>query len=342
MTERPSGALLALGCTDAVLASFAGWPSLDPGLDSLVRVVRVERSRTIVVGGDGRDMRVKSSLSTAVGDWAVVRQGAILGLLPRQTMLERVDPAGDRTQVLVANVDVVLVTAPADRLHLARVERELALAWHSRAEPVVVFTKFDLAPPAALAELRAHCGGVRVLPVSALSGVGLEELASLLVDRTAVLLGPSGAGKSTLVNVLVGSDLLATGAVRDGDHRGRHTTSNRQLVSLPGGGNLIDTPGLRSLELAGPLDEHVFPEIERVAAGCRFSDCRHRAEPGCAVLAAVAAGQLRADRVASYCKLMGAEAPKRRPPRKQPRNGGVRARKAYESSIDVDEERRTR
>lgn len=342
MTERPCGTLLTLGCPESVLASFADRPDLDTRLDSLARVVRVERSRTIVVGGDGRDLRVKASVSTVVGDWVVVRQGAILAVLPRQTTLERVDPGRDRTQVLVANVDMVLITAPADRLHLGRVERELALAWQSRAEPFVVFTKFDLAPPVALAELRAHCGGVRVLAVSALSGVGLDELASLLVDRTAVLLGPSGAGKSTLVNALVGRDLLATGTVREGDHRGRHTTSARQLVNLPGGGILIDTPGLRSLELVGPLDEHVFPEIERMATSCRFANCRHRTEPGCAVIAAVATGLLRADRVASYSKLMSAGAPKRRPHRKQPRNGGVSARRSYESSIDVDEERRTR
>jgi len=124
MTESPSGTLLALGCTENVLASFAARPDLDTRVDSLARVVRVERSRSVVVGSDGRDLRAKSSISTVVGDWVVVRQGAILAVLPRRATLERGDPGRNRTQVLVANMDIVLVTAPADRLHLARVERE--------------------------------------------------------------------------------------------------------------------------------------------------------------------------------------------------------------------------
>lgn len=343
MTEPLSSRLVALGCTERVLASFADSPGRDGRADALARVVRVERSRSVVVGVEALDLRVKSPISNAVGDWVVVRDGVIVAVLPRRTTLERGDPERGKIQVLAANVDVVLVVAPADRLHLGRVERELALAWQSGAVPFVVFTKVDLAASGALSELQARCGSVDVLAVSALSRVGLDELAAtLLPNRTAVLLGPSGAGKSTLVNALVGRAVLATGPVRAADHRGRHTTSTRQLVNLPGGGMLIDTPGLRSLDLVGSLDEHVFPEIERVATACRFTDCGHETEPGCAVIAAVATGQLRADRVASYAKLKGSSASKIRPHRQQPRHGGASARRSYESSLEVDEERRTR
>jgi ribosome biogenesis GTPase / thiamine phosphate phosphatase len=337
-----SEALRALGCSEGVLAALAERSGREDGVDQLARVVRVERSRSIAVGAEGRELRLQSSISTAVGDWVVVRESVIVALLPRRTTLERGDPERNSTQVLAANVDVVLVTAPADRLHFARVERELALAWRSGAAPLVVLSKADLAAPGTVAELRAHCGAVSVIAVSAQNRVGLDELgATLLPNLTAVMLGPSGSGKSTLVNALVGSDVLATGAVRDADRRGRHTTTSRQLLMMPGGGILIDTPGLRSLHLVGSLDEHVFPEIELLGSACRFSDCAHRTEPGCAVIAAVATGVLSADRLASYANLKVASAPKTRPHRSTARHGGASARRAYESSLDLDEERRT-
>jgi ribosome biogenesis GTPase / thiamine phosphate phosphatase len=342
-TSSPAGleSLSALGCDDSVFAAFAERPNRDDGVDQLARVVRVERSRSVAVGAEGRDLRLRSSMSTAVGDWVVIRGSSIVATLPRRTTLERGNPERNTTQVLAANVDVVIVTAPADRLHLARVERELALAWRSGATPLVVLSKADLAAPDAIAELRAHCGDVPVLAVSAQNRLGLDELgATLLPNLTAVMLGPSGSGKSTLANALVGSDVLATGAVRDGDRRGRHTTTSRQLLVLPGGGVLIDTPGLRSLHLVGSLDEHVFPEIESLGSSCRFTDCAHRAEPGCAVIAAVASGVLSADRLASYANLTDASAPKARPHHSTARHGGASARRAYESSLELDEERR--
>jgi ribosome biogenesis GTPase len=158
-----------------------------------------------------------------------------------------------------------------------------------------------------LADLQARLAGVDVIATSVATGVGIEAVAGWLrPDRTAVLLGPSGAGKSSLANILLGTGRLATGAVRGADHRGRHTTSSRQLVAIPGGGVLIDTPGLRSLALGegvGGAIEQVFPEIDELAGACRFADCSHEVEPGCAVVGAVAAGGLDPARLASYHKL---------------------------------------
>jgi ribosome biogenesis GTPase len=172
----------------------------------------------------------------------------------------------------------------------------------------VLVTKDDLPGAGALVEaLRARLVGVDVLPTSALDHDGIDALAARLApDRTAVVLGPSGAGKSTLINALLGEDRLATGAVREEDARGRHTTTTRELVVLPGGGVVIDTPGLRSLGLGADRDvgmRAAFADIEALAASCRFRDCAHDAEPGCAVRGAVDAGALDPDRFASYTKL---------------------------------------
>jgi ribosome biogenesis GTPase len=208
-------------------------------------------------------------------------------------------------QVLAANVDLVFITAPVDRISSARVERELAVAWDSGAHPVVVLTKCDLGQKDVERSLAGRLARVDVVATSAATGQGVLELSERLRPaRTAVLLGPSGAGKSTLANALLGSEVLATGAVRARDHRGRHTTTSRQLVAIPSGGVLIDTPGLRTLGLTAALNlEHVFPDIDALAASCRFSDCRHRHEPDCAVLAAVASGDLERARLANFCKL---------------------------------------
>ena len=188
---------------------------------------------------------------------------------------------------------------PGDRPSAARVERETILGWESGAQPVVILTKADLAPPGYAAELRARLVGVDVIVTSVPAGLGVDQLAATLRPcRTAVFLGPSGAGKSTLVNTLLGEDRLATGAVRDDDRRGRHTTSSRELVLIPTGGVLIDTPGVRTLGL-GSVEaglDAAFADLVALAADCRFSDCAHNGEPGCAVEAAVAAGDLDAAR----------------------------------------------
>ena len=208
--------------------------------------------------------------------------------------------------MLAANLDVVLIAAPGDRLSSARVERELVMAWDSGARPVVVLTKLDRSPPGAAAELTARLDTVDVIATSAVTGDGLDEVRALLVcPVTAVLLGPSGAGKSTLVNTLLGEDRLAVRSVRADDRRGRHTTTSRQLVALPGGGCLVDMPGLRSLELDAGNDSvaATFPDIDGLARGCRFADCSHAVEPGCAVVAAVTNGALDPTRLANYRKL---------------------------------------
>jgi ribosome biogenesis GTPase len=247
--------------------------------------------------------------TVAVGDWVAITSGAIEAIVARWSALSRQDPSGAGIQVLAANVDVVMIVAPADRLNPTRVERELAIAWESGARPIVVLTKADVAGSSAYRVLEERLVGVEVLAVSARSGEGVDVVASRLrPDQTGVLLGPSGAGKSTLANALLGADRLLTGAVRDHDHRGRHTTTSRQLVALPGGGVLIDTPGIRSLGLVGDPVALVFPDIDDLASACRYADCRHEEEPGCAVAAALARGDLAADRFASFKKLEAAAA----------------------------------
>jgi ribosome biogenesis GTPase len=250
----------------------------------------------------------------AVGDWVGLDGDQIGEVLPRWSVLGRIGPDGER-QALAVNIDLVLITAPGDRLSLSRVERELVIAWDSGAQPVVVLTKFDVAPPGIVDQLTTRLGAVEVVTTSSLVGSGLDELRALLVQPvTAALLGPSGAGKSTLINALLGEDRLEVGAVRDEDHRGRHTTSSRQLVALPSGGSLVDMPGLRSLgtDASEEAVAAAFPDIDALAADCRFSDCSHEVEPGCAVMEAAATGGLDPDRLASYRKLQSETAYERK------------------------------
>ncbi|MEU5883007.1 ribosome small subunit-dependent GTPase A [Spirillospora sp. NPDC047279] len=246
------------------------------------------------------------------GDWAAVRTGehpAVAALLPRRTAIVRSSASLDsRGQVLAANVDTIAIAVALDtRLALGRVERLLALAWESGARPVIVLTKADQAadPAAAEAEVATAAPGVDIVSVSATTGEGVDVAAAVLTG-TVVLLGPSGAGKSTLGNALLGADLLATGAVRDQDGKGRHTTVRRELLPLPHGGVLIDTPGLRGVGLRDAAEglQQTFAEIEELAEGCRFSDCSHQSEPGCAVLAAIEDGTLPQRRLDSYRKLV--------------------------------------
>jgi ribosome biogenesis GTPase len=293
------------GWDDRVAARLADLTSPDA---LPARVLRVERDECLVTTGTA-ERRARAKVLPAVGDWVAVRDSeelaSVVAVADRWSQLTRRDPEG-LTQVLAANVDVVFVTAPADRLSLARVERETAMAWDSGARPVVLLTKSDVAPPGLEEEVRSRVLGVSVIATSVVLGEGVEGVRDeLRPARTAVLLGPSGAGKSSIVNALLGQKVLRIAAVREQDHRGRHTTSARQLLVVPTGGVLIDTPGLRSLSLG---EDHggvaaTFPEIETLALSCRFDDCRHDQEPGCAVLAAVEAGSLDGDRLASYRKL---------------------------------------
>lgn len=274
------------------------------------RVSAVFRSSCRVVTAGGETEAVARPLP-AVGDWVALREGAdaVVDLvLPPWSALTRTDPGTGSPQVLAANVDVVIVVAPADRLRLSRVERELVVAWDSGAQPLVVVTKLDLVADseAVLDSVRNRTIGVDVIGTSALTGDGVTSIAERLVpDRTTVLLGPSGAGKSSLANAVLGAEVMAVSAVRSDDKRGRHTTTARHLLALPGGGVLIDTPGLRSLGVTtdGGGIEAMFADVEDLALACRFADCAHSSEPGCAVTEAVDAGDLDAGRLASYRKL---------------------------------------
>ena len=309
--------LIAHGWDASWASTFAclAAPGSVPG-----RVLRAERGACRVVTPDGPlrvewTSRLTPDATPTTGDWLAVLPAAdgatarLDALLPRRTEMARGGP--DRSssrQVLAANVDtlVIAVSLAAD-LRLNRLERMLALAWESGARPVVALTKADavLNADAAVASLGTVAVGVDVVVTSALTGVGVDALRTVTTG-TVALLGPSGAGKSSLGNALLGADLLDTGAVREADGRGRHTTAWRALLPLPGGGVLLDTPGLRSLTLTGGGEglERAFVDIEEFAEHCRFADCEHRSEPGCGVLAALAEGLLSERRLNSYHGLL--------------------------------------
>ncbi|WP_338743384.1 ribosome small subunit-dependent GTPase A [Actinomadura luteofluorescens] len=318
-----SSPLAAYGWDDALEHEFtshraaglipARVAAVDRGLCDVVTENGPARASTVstVSAGSGGD----PVAAPCTGDWAALRAGgpdgrpAVAALLPRRTAIVRSSASRDsHGQVLAANVDTVAVAVSlAAPLDLGRIERLLALAWESGARPVVVLTKADQVPGTAgeRAEVAAAAPGVDVVACSAATGEGVE-IVRAVVSGTVVLVGPSGAGKSTLGNALLGAEALATGEVRAGDGKGRHTTVRRQLLPLPGGGVLIDTPGLRGVGLfeASQGLERTFADVEELAARCRFGDCEHRSEPGCAVLGAVEDGTLPRRRLDSYRKLL--------------------------------------
>ena len=250
----------------------------------------------------------------AVGDWVLVENGRIVALLPRHSAIKR-GAAGEhyKQQLIAANVDTVFVVCGLDAdFNPRRIERYLLLVQGSGAQAVVLLTKADKAQQAApgsvaaaLAGVRAIAGDTPVLALNAKDRDSIEALAPWLQPgSTAVLVGSSGAGKSTLTNTLLGVEKMKTGEVRASDDRGRHTTTHRALIALPSGACLIDTPGMRELKPTG--EETVadsFADIEALAADCRFRDCRHDREPGCAVRAAIEAGTLAPERLANFFKL---------------------------------------
>lgn len=277
------------------------------------RIVRVGRGRSDAVTCAG-PLRVRTAgHHVCTGDWVIVREpategdtiGSVCAVLPRTGAIRRADASGrSEEQVLAANVDTVVVTVAADTLDLGRMERLLALAWDSGAQPVVALTKVDLAPEPVFEQVAVLAPGASVVEVCAPDRSGLSELRERL-HGTVVFVGASGAGKSTLVNALCGRDIQATAPVRQGDGKGRHTTTDREMFPLGSGVTLIDTPGLRGVGMwdAGAGIASAFPEIDDLAQYCRFTDCAHETEPGCAVRAAVACGDLDTRRVESHRKL---------------------------------------
>ncbi|MGA5077660.1 ribosome small subunit-dependent GTPase A [Streptomyces griseoincarnatus] len=321
-TSTSSHPLAPYGWDEEWEQAFApyGAQGLVPG-----RVVRVDRGLCDLATPDGviradteyvvpRDpMKV-----VCTGDWAAVdpegaRPRYVRTLLPRRTAFVRsTSSKRSEGQILAANVDhAVVAVSLAVELDLARIERFLALAWESGAQPVVVLTKADLVPDAVtrsylVQDVGTTAPGVPVVTISAQDGEGLDVLAAIVSGGTSVLLGQSGAGKSTLANALLGEDVMDVQATRDVDGKGRHTTTTRNLLLMPGGGVLIDTPGLRGVGLwdAGTGVGQVFSEIQDLAENCRFHDCAHEGEPGCAVLDAIETGELPQRRLDSYRKLL--------------------------------------
>ncbi|WP_345770513.1 ribosome small subunit-dependent GTPase A [Blastococcus saxobsidens] len=303
--------LAALGWTaDRAVALPAGCL---PG-----RVTRVDRGRLSVLTAEGEQrLRPAAALhdalpgGPAVGDWVAVRDELAVAVLPRRTAFTRT--AAGRTsaaQVVAANVDVVLVVdSLAGEARLRRVERYLAVAWSSGATPVVVLTKADLCADVgpAVAQVADDALGVAVLAVSSLTGDGLDAVRALLgPGRTAAMVGPSGVGKSSLANALAGRRVAGTREIRD-DGRGRHATTARELHLLPDGGLLVDTPGMRELGLHDDLDGvgRAYADVTGLAVDCRYRDCGHRTEPGCAVAAAIEEGRLDPARFIAWRKLQG-------------------------------------
>jgi ribosome biogenesis GTPase len=310
------------------------------------RVVAVHRETSIVRDGEGdrsasvsgnfRYEALTASDYPAVGDWVALDAGGLItAVLPRRTAFTRMATDASRRgagrddqQVMAANVDTALLVAGLDNdFNLRRIERYLAVAWSSGINPVVVLNKADLADDVdgRLVAVDAIAPGVATVPVSARTGDGLAALEPhLRRGTTAAILGSSGVGKSTLVNALLGFERQRTAEVRADDSRGRHTTTHRELFELPTGALLVDTPGIRALEVLGADEgvETTFDDVADFAAQCRFSDCRHDGEPGCAVRAAIEDGRLSAARLESNRKL-------EREMARTARQGDPRARAEY-------------
>ena len=298
------------------------------------RVVRHDGIAVMVATSDGiAQLPMRATVPPlAVGDWVAVSPEAVEARLPRRSAARRRDVDKDVEQVLAANIDLVVAVCGLDRpVRQGRIQRVGLIAADAEVPFAVVLTKSDLADDAPETADRVRSENPSAHVVTCAPGaegalIGVAEVASLLRGRTTVMVGESGAGKSTLTNALLGEAVAATGVVRSGDAKGRHTTTARELHVLPGGGVLVDSPGIRSVGVFVDEDtmSEAFDDIDELAAGCRFRDCTHRVEPGCAVLAAVGEGVLASDRLESWRRLgEGDDDP--RPPR------GGRARDYSES-----------
>jgi len=290
----------------------AGGATVAATREGALQVVVQRRSR--------RDLEADVGLP-AVGDWLALEPvsadpptAALRAVLPRRGTIVRSRVAGDGDQVLAANVDVAFLVSGLDHdLNLRRLERYLVVAYDGGVTPVVVLNKADIALDldAAVSDVHAIAAGTRVVVASALLGDGIDELRALLPPAsTGCLLGSSGVGKSSIMNALLGETRQDVRALREDDSKGRHTTTRRELFGVPGAGLLIDTPGLRTVGITSA--EHglaaSFADVDRFARTCRFADCRHEGEPGCAVQAALEDGRLDADRFASHRKLEAEQA----------------------------------
>ncbi|WP_045732594.1 ribosome small subunit-dependent GTPase A [Pseudarthrobacter chlorophenolicus] len=314
--QQSSDGPFGFGYTAAVARYFEDHPR--PEATGRGRVVRVDRNLLLVAVADGL-LHLPYPLSgeaAVTGDWVWIgpnRAGdqQILAVLPRRSELSRKRAFEDSSaeQVLAANMDTVGVVVPVDRpLTHNRLERTLVAAWDSGATPLVIITKADLAQVAddVVGKVILQAAGVEVVTTSAENGDGIDELmAHIPAGGTIVLLGPSGAGKSTLINALVGREVQHTGEVRSGDFKGKHTTTSRELVPLANGTVLMDTPGVRGFGLFDAEDGmgEMFGDVEELAARCRFADCGHGNEPGCAVREAIEDGLLTERRWHSYLKM---------------------------------------
>lgn len=322
-SDTAPASLRAYGWRDDAPAARA---FAEAGSGRVARVTEQHRSGYIVTDGT-RDFAAQSPAAwiragfdpverAAVGDWVRLDPDVdqILDLLPRTSLFKR-GAAGEhlKSQPIAANVDTVFVVTGLDYdFNPRRLERYLVLVQNSGATPVVVLTKLDRSEGDAVDTLRAQLahiegGGIAVYAINAKDAASVAQLRDHLLGGTVVLVGSSGAGKSTLTNTLLGREKMKTGDVRQRDSRGRHTTTHRALLPLPQGACLIDTPGMRELKLTGDEDlaDTVFDDIEAIAAHCRFRDCKHDREPGCAVRTALEAGTLDAGRWNNYVKLQG-------------------------------------
>ena len=332
-SSSPFANLVRYGLTDAVQQRIETIivrdPELVPG-----RVARVDGISTLV-HANATDYRASSTFARiahsddfeiepaqpTVGDWVLIRKGEgsnpgeIELVLPRTSLLirkraQRGKYQGDE-QGLAANVSTVFVIQAATYFNVGRLEREIALVWGSGATPIVVITKTDLleegTPESIVEQANASAPGVEVFAVSGITGEGTNSLRSYTqAGSTVALIGASGVGKSTLVNHLMGEEVMETGDIRETDTRGRHTTVTRQLLPLPGGGVLIDTPGIRSIALVSGSEEAIaktFAEVEQYFGQCRFRDCQHQGETGCAIAEAIESGDLSQDRFDSYLRM---------------------------------------
>lgn len=321
--------LSSLGWNEAHAADFQSYTSLDC---QPARVVCAHKHACDVLTPAGlfsaecTGRLLHEAATTAelpvVGDWVALRlrpgeaRGDIHAVLPRRTRFAR-RAAGPRCeeQIIAANLDTVFLVSSLDQnYNLRRIERYLLLAWESGAEPVIVLNKVDLhpAPAAACAEVAAIAPGVAVVGLSALDLTGLDTLAPWLQPgRTVALLGSSGVGKSTLTNRLLGAEVQLTSDLSNANYKGRHTTTRRELLVTPSGALVVDTPGMREIQFwssdASAVDE-TFADIDQLAAHCRFHDCRHHGEPGCAIESALATGELDAGRWQSWQKLQREQA----------------------------------